>query len=137
MGEESAMDDADAGRRGRPRGGITKPMANRRRNALNIRVRDVVLDELRRSADAGQRSLSEECERRLEAAQNIGMLVHTIEQLRVEVASLAAQVARLAAVVHPAAGLPHMNLSNLRAIGAGDSGPPQTTAALRAGDHPA
>lgn len=71
--------------------------AGRKRSMLMIRVRDAVRESIQAAAIVNQRSMSEEAERRLEAAQDIGMLVHTIEQLRVEVASLAAQVARLSA----------------------------------------
>ena len=73
------------------------PDRRRRRNLVAIRVRDATREALQSAADANQRSLSEECELRLDAALDVGTLVDTIERLRIEVASLAAQVARLAA----------------------------------------
>jgi hypothetical protein len=50
----------------RKRGGQPKPAAERKRNNLTFRVRDNLRAQLQASADQHQRSLSEECEYRLE-----------------------------------------------------------------------
>lgn len=76
----------------------TKPAANRRRNALNIRVRDHVRDKLLATAMISQRSMSEEVEHLLEKSLDSEENIYSLFDLAFgrQLAGLLILIARVA-----------------------------------------